>query len=99
MGQLECHLKYGGREKKLVLANEICDMDRLKRTNLLLVSILLLLDGFVDDEIHEWIVAAQNPGQLTTSVNLERQSAKGNPIMNDTSLVNFEAMNDNHNVT
>jgi len=41
--------------------------------DLLLLAGLLLLDGFVDDEIHERIVTAQNPRQLTSAVDLNGQ--------------------------
>ena len=39
----------------------------------LLVPGLLLLDGFVDDEIHEGVIAAQDPRQLPATVDLECQ--------------------------
>lgn len=42
-------------------------------SNLLLLAGLLLLDGFVDDEIHEGIVTAQNPRELTPAVDLKGQ--------------------------
>jgi len=40
----------------------------------LLISVLFLLDGFVDDEIHEGIVTAQNARQRTSAVDLKGQS-------------------------
>ena len=42
-------------------------------TYLLLFPGLLLFDGFVNDEIHERIVTAQNPRQLAPAVDLKGQ--------------------------
>ena len=73
------HSDLGGDERKIIFARmhvAWTEGDSAKITYLLLFPGLLLLDGLIDDEIHERIVAAQNTRQLASSIDLERQPDK-----------------------